>query len=375
MKLSIIVPVYNEINTLKEIVTTIQNAPLPEEIADREIVIVDDFSTDGTRELLRTINDPKIKIVYHEKNCGKGAALRTGFKTTTGDILLIQDADLEYDPHEYGKLLKPILDGKADVVYGSRFTGGDSHRILYFWHSLANKILTLVSNMFSDLNLTDMETCYKVFRREVIKDIQIEENRFGFEPEITAKISDLSRTNNIRIYEVGISYYGRTYEQGKKIKLKDAFRAMWCILKYNTTGLAHLFRYGANGVLVALSQFLSIIVLVELAGMKDLPNQNIANIISIEISVLFGFFLHSFFSWRYKFRNTLNALLRFLLFHAVTAFTILARIALFYFISTAGTDYRLNTIIGIVVVIILNFIGYEKIVFKTMRRKQTSETP
>jgi glycosyltransferase involved in cell wall biosynthesis len=227
MKLSIVIPVYNERDTIAQIVDVVKSVQLP---IDRQIVLVDDCSRDGTRDKLRELeSDPLLSIHYHEVNQGKGAALRTGFKQATGDIVIIQDADLEYDPHEYPKLIKPILDGKADVVFGSRFAGGEVHRVLYFWHSMGNKFLTLLSNMFTNLNLTDMEVCYKVFRKEILDQINIEENRFGFEPEITAKVSKL----RCRIYEVGISYAGRTYEEGKKIGWKDGVRALICILKYN----------------------------------------------------------------------------------------------------------------------------------------------
>jgi len=226
--LSIVIPVFNEVNTVKEIIERVREVHLPQ-VASREIVIVDDYSTDGTRDLLAAYkNQNAFKIVFHDRNRGKGAALRTGIAETTGSIVIIQDADLEYDPQEYPKLLAPLLDGRADVVYGSRFAGGESKRVLYFWHSVGNRFLTTLSNMFTNINLTDMETCYKVFRGEVIRSIRIEEDRFGFEPEVTSKVARMG----CRIYEVGIGYSGRTYAEGKKINWKDGVRAVWCILKY-----------------------------------------------------------------------------------------------------------------------------------------------
>jgi len=223
---SIVIPCFNEANTLEAVVDAVLASPVPE----KEIIIVDDASTDGTIELLRATIEPRVaRVIYHQSNKGKGAALRTGFKAASGDIVLVQDADLEYDPRDYPKLLAPILENRADVVYGSRFAGGESHRVFYFWHSVLNKLLTLFSNMLTDLNLSDMEVCYKVFRRSVLEKITIEENRFGFEPEITAKVAKLK----VRIYEVGISYAGRTYAEGKKIGWRDGVRAIWCIAKYN----------------------------------------------------------------------------------------------------------------------------------------------
>ena len=231
-KLSIIVPAYNEGKTIHLILEKIKNATLINNI-QKEIIVVNDCSTDDTGECIikymENNSNKKIKYFEHKRNRGKGAAIRTGIQNATGEYLVVQDADLEYDPNEYNLLLQPIIDGHADVVYGSRFMGGKPHRVLFFWHTIGNKLLTFLSNMFANLNLTDMETCYKMFRTEIIQSIILKENRFGFEPEVTAKISKLK---DIRIYEIGISYYGRTYLEGKKINWKDGFRAIYCIIKY-----------------------------------------------------------------------------------------------------------------------------------------------
>ncbi|MBD2755315.1 glycosyltransferase family 2 protein [Spirosoma validum] len=236
MKLSIIVPAYNEEKTIERILKKLVDIQLPSQV-EREIIVINDSSKDNTESVvtnfIRLNPSAEIKYVAHAVNQGKGAALHTGIQKASGDYLIVQDADLEYDPEEFNILLKPVLDGFADVVYGTRFMGGNAHRILFFWHTIGNKFLTFLSNMFTNLNLTDMETCYKLFRSDLIKNIPLKEKRFGFEPEVTAKIS---KVPGIRIYEVGISYYGRTYEEGKKINWKDGFRAIYCIIRYGLLG-------------------------------------------------------------------------------------------------------------------------------------------
>ena len=230
MNISVIIPCYNEDHTILKVIKSVHESLNRYEY---EIILVDDGSTDNTKELLEEYSrsDEKVEVIYHDINSGKGSSLRTGFNAAIGDVVIIQDADLEYDPSEYSKLFKPIQDGKADVVYGSRFKSGDTTRVLFFWHKMGNLFLTGLSNLLTNLNLTDIESCYKVFRKEILDQITIEENRFGFEPEITAKISKIRP--RIRIYEVGISYHGRTYEEGKKITWIDGFRALYVILKYN----------------------------------------------------------------------------------------------------------------------------------------------
>jgi len=368
MKLSITIPVYNEKDTIALILKRVSEAPLPAGV-EREIVVVDDCSTDGTRDILTQLHLPELKVVLHDKNRGKGAAVKTGFDNCTGDIVLVQDADLEYDPAEYPKLIAPILAGDADVVYGSRFAGGQAHRVLYFWHYVANRVLTMISNAFSDLNLTDMETCYKVFRKDIASALDIEEKRFGVEPEVTAKVATMARRQRISIYEVGISYHGRTYEEGKKIGMKDALRALWCVILYNTSPLARLVKYGLNGVLVALSQYASVVGLVEGLGLATSLGKNVAYAGSIEVSIIVGFLLHAHITWRYRFRSAAAYVRKLLAFHLTTALSFAVRQVVFYFLLRAGMDYRLNTLIGIAIAVILNFVGYDRLVF---RDKQSS---
>ena len=231
MIVSVVIPVFNEIRTLEQVIKRVQAAPV-----EKEIILVDDYSNDGSRERVQSLGEqPNVRAVLHDYNQGKGAALRSGFAAATGDVVLIQDADLEYDPNDYPKLLGPIVANEADVVYGSRFAGGETHRVLYFWHSMGNRFLTLLSNMMTNFNLTDMEVCYKVFRREIIQSIDLKENRFGFEPEVTARLARFRKPDGsrLKIFEVGISYAGRTYEEGKKIGWRDGVRAIWCIIRYN----------------------------------------------------------------------------------------------------------------------------------------------
>ena len=231
MIVSIVIPVFNEMRTLEQVIKRVQTVSV-----EKEIILVDDYSNDGSRELVQSLGEqPNVRAVLHDYNQGKGAALRSGFAAATGDVVRIQDADLEYDPKDYPKLLGPIVANDADVVYGSRFAGGETHRVLYFWHSMGNRFLTLLSNMMTNLNLTDMEVCYKVFRREIIQSIDLKENRFGFEPEVTARLARFRKPDGsrLKIFEVGISYAGRTYEEGKKIGWRDGVRAIWCIIRYN----------------------------------------------------------------------------------------------------------------------------------------------
>jgi glycosyltransferase involved in cell wall biosynthesis len=368
MKLSIVIPVYNEEKTIKNILEVVKKVSLPEEISEREIVVVNDCSQDNTKKVLEEINDKSIQIYHHKKNKGKGGALNTGFKKAKGDIIIIQDADLEYDPNEYSKLLKPILKNQADVVYGSRFIGGESHRILYFWHTMMNKFLTFLSNAFSDLNLTDMETCYKVFRKNILEQIEIKENRFGIEPEITAKVGDLVRNKGIRVYEIGISYYGRTYEEGKKIGWKDGLQALWCVFKYNTSSFAYFVKYGFIGLLVALSQFLTIIFLVEVLSFNTEYLKNVANTISVIISLFIAFILHSKITWRYQFDSKKEVFYKLFIFYLVSSFSLLARVVSFYILEKVGVDYRLNVALGILLIVIINFNGYNKFVFNKLKK-------
>lgn len=359
MILSIVIPVYNERATLLPLLERVEKVVLPGAITGREIVLVDDCSNDGTRELIESLERPGLRKFFHEQNQGKGAALRTGFSQVSGDIVLIQDADLEYNPDEYALLLRPVLEQGADVVYGSRFLGGAPHRILYYWHSVGNKFLTVFSNMLSDLNFSDMETCYKVFKRGVIRQIEIEEDRFGFEPEITAKISALNRKQPLKIYEVGISYAGRTYEEGKKIGARDGFWALWCILKYNTSTAANFIKYSIIGVLVALFQVFLMIGIVEILEWHEGTKLEIAHGVSIEITIIMAFFLHCLVTWRCRKRPGYDWLKFFFIFHAATAFSFLMRVVLFHFLNgVVDWGYIGINFLGVLLAVVPNFYSY-----------------
>lgn len=365
--LSIVIPVYNEAQTIRSLLAKVRQVKLPKNMT-KQLVIVDDFSTDGTRKILEQENGAKdTKIVFHDRNKGKGAALHSGFAHATGDWVIVQDADMEYDPNEYAILLEPVLSGNADVVYGSRFLTSRPHRILYYWHTWGNKVLTWISNMFSDLNLTDMETCYKLFRRDIIQNMKLQEERFGFEPEVTAHIGELVRSGKIRLYEVGISYYGRTYDEGKKIGWRDGFRALWCIFKYNNSWFAKIVKYTTGGILVASSQLLALYLLVEYGRFSKIGEQNIANLISIECSIIIGYLIHANYTWSGIESQSRGTLRRLASFHMVTFVSVAIRAVFFYALSLYGTDYKLNAFIGIAAAIFLNFFGYDRIVFRKDR--------
>lgn len=368
-KVSIVIPVFNEIDTIEELLSAVSAAQVPGNL-EKEIIIVDDCSTDGTRQFLSQSVSSDYAVILHDTNCGKGAALRSGFAQCTGDIVIIQDADLEYDPSEYPSLLDPILKSNADVVYGSRFLSGRPHRVLYYWHSKANSFLTQLSNMLSDLNLSDMETCYKVFRKDILDRFIVEENRFGFEPEITAKIGSLARDENIRIFEIGISYYGRTYHEGKKIGVKDALRAVWCILKYNTSQAAHLFKYAFTGTFVTICQLLVMVSMVESLSLHhNLPMQIVSLIVSIAVSVVISFLLHTVISWRLRFTSIIDILSRLLFFILLNSVTAGIRVVLYKYLSQFDIHYLSNTLIGIAVIIAFNFFGYDRIIFRAVQKK------
>jgi glycosyltransferase involved in cell wall biosynthesis len=363
VKISVVIPLYNEVNTIQKVLEKV-NQSLARFKIEKEIIIVDDLSTDGTRELLAKIKKTDYKILYHKKNHGKGRALQTGFHSVTGDIIIIQDADLEYDPDEYPQLINPVLNGKADIVYGSRFIQISPHNKNFSLFTFANLILTYLSNLFSGLNLTDMETCYKIFKADILKKISLRENRFGFEPEFTAKIAHLVRTQRISLVEVSISYHRRTYGEGKKIGFLDALKAVWCIFYYNSTFIAKFVKYIICGAIVAITQMLGILFLVEYCRLQTNLLKNIAHAVSIEISILTGFFLHSKFTWQIVSKSLKKNLIHMLYFHVINFLSFPLRVLLFFsLLNIHGIDYRLSTIISMGIAVLINFPGYNKIVF------------
>jgi len=370
VKISIVFPVYNEEKTLNDIIGIVRSAPLGPTAAEREIVIVDDCSADGTRAILKTINAPAIKVIYHEKNCGKGAALRTGFAHCSGDVIIIQDADLEYNPNEYPTLLAPIFDGDADVVYGSRFIGGQRPRVLYYWHSMGNIFLTALSNAFTDLNLTDMETCYKVMKRDVVMRLTIRENRFGFEPELTARLAALARNEDIRIYEVGISYRGRTYNEGKKIGMRDGFRALYCILRYNTSRIADSVKSSIEGIFGTVVMLGMFFILARFEAFQGLRGLSIANALSIEISLLASCFIYWCIPSRIAESREGRSLGGILRFHLRSALPFALRVAAFpLLIRFLGFDWISAGCISALLGLAFSFFGINYRKTATVSRK------
>lgn len=355
-RLTTVIPCYNERNTLEHCLERVLS--IADEDLSLEVIIVDDRSTDGSREIaleLQKKYPEQVIVISHEKNQGKGAALRTGFKRATGDFVCVQDADLEYDPSDLKRLLQPLICGRADVVLGSRFLSTDEHRVLYFWHAMGNRILTLLSNMFTDLNLTDMECCYKVFRRDVIQGIEIRENRFGFEPEIVAKVAHL----RLRIFEMGVSYYGRTYDEGKKIGLKDGFRALYCIFRYNLHHapvpmqfLVYLF-IGGVSALVNLFLFLALFH----AGLTAIPATSLAFFIAAAIN--YGMCILLLFRHKARWNTTKELLMYVLVVIAVGIFDVAVTNALLRMGSVPWVSKSIATMAGLV----LNFAGRRYLVF------------
>ena len=364
MKLSIVIPIYNEETTLEVVLEAVQNAELPKQFKSRELILVDDCSKDGTRKILKQLKYKNIKTLLHKKNMGKGKSVSDGLKMVTGDVVIIQDADLEYNPSDYMHLLDPIAEGKADIVIGSRYVQAQCRRVEKFWHTLGNKLFTIFSNMMSDIRLTDSYTCYKAFTKEVAKNLKITENRFGIEAEIVAQMAEMKRNQGKSIFEVRIDYNPRTYDEGKNIKLRDLFRGVWCVVKYNTSPFAVFCKYMFNGIVVALSQFAVIIALVEVLSVSSPSGENIAYIISILTSLFVAFLLHSSLSWRYKFNSYKHWFKKLGMFYAVSMTSVVVRQIVFYALSIYGVDYKLNTLIGILIAIMINFAGYDKLVFK-----------
>ena len=357
--LSVVMPSYNEAATIETVIRQVLASPYVQ-----ELIVVDDGSSDDSVAIVNGIDDPRIRLFQQPINLGKGAALRRGFSEATSPYVIVQDADLEYDPAEYSTVLGPLLAGDADVVFGSRFHSGQAHRVLYYWHSVGNRLLTTASNMFTNLNLTDMETCYKAFRREVIQSITIEEDRFGFEPEVTAKIAELARNENIKVYEVGISYRGRTYREGKKIGLKDGFRALYCIIKYNTSQLANFVKYSLSGLLIVIIQFAVLVGCVEFGNLTSFAGLSGAHAASIEASIIAGFIIHYVITWRGRLKGAGAVIKNFLYFHLFNLFPFAARVAVFsVLIRQTHLNYLVSALISVGIALLFNFWGYNYLIF------------